>query len=32
MVGVFVFACGYVLGALSLLLLIGLFGPKGRIG
>lgn len=25
------FVCGYVLGALSLLLLIGLFGPRGRI-
>lgn len=27
-----VFICGYMLGALSLLLLIGLFGPKGRTG
>lgn len=24
-------ACGYALGAMSMLLLIALFGPKGRI-
>lgn len=26
------FVCGYVLGALSLLLIVGLWGPRGRIG
>lgn len=26
------FVCGYVLGAISLLLIVGLWGPRGRIG